>query len=198
MAWRKQDDAVKLEIFIWFPSKHKERHVLCSCLSPSLIWNVYHAWVVVLGEAVKTLKCRKIMSDQSIIQSLPQSTEILFASKKIKKEIWLSVEKFLRCIYGMALLTATQIESITSGGWDRLYRLYRGMWLSSLLINLAPHTFRPFSFLVPRKRWLLDSSMNIGNLYSCLIDDMEPCNLLAFVLLLRMSLSNLACNDVIT
>ena len=98
----------------------------------------------------------------------------------------------------MALLTATQIESITSGGWDRLYRLFRGMWLSSLLINLAPHTFRPFSFLVPRKRWLLDSSMNIGNLYSCLIDDMEPCNLLAFVLLLRMSLSNLACNDVIT
>ena len=73
VAWGKQDDAVKLEIFIWFPSKYKERHVLCSCLSPSLIWNVYHAWVVVLGEAVKTLKCRKIMSDQSIIQSLPQS-----------------------------------------------------------------------------------------------------------------------------
>ena len=99
----------------------------------------------------------------------------------------------------MALLTATQIESITSGGWDRLYRLYRGTWLSSLLINLAPHTFRLFSFFVLRKRWLLDSSMNIGYLsYSCLIDDMEPCNLLAFVLLLRMSLSNLACNDVIT
>ena len=86
-------------------------------------------------------------------------------AKKIKKEIWLSVEKFLRCIYGMALLTATQIESITSGGWDRLYRLYRGMWLSSLLINLAPHTFRPFSFFVLRKRWLLDSSMNVSKLF---------------------------------
>ena len=85
VAWGKQDDAVKLEIFIWFPSKYKERHVLCSCLSPSLIWNVYHAWVVVLGEAVKTLKCRKIMSDQSIIQSLPQSNWNSVCQQKTKK-----------------------------------------------------------------------------------------------------------------
>ena len=152
-----------------------------------------------LERPLKLSNVGKLCQTSQLFRVFHSQTEILFASKKIKKEIWLSVEKFWRCIYGMALLTATQIESITSGGWDRLYRLYRGTWLSSLLINLAPHTFRPFSFFVPRKRWLLDSSMNIGNLsYSCLIDDMEPCNLLAFVLLLRMSLSNLACNDVIT
>ena len=100
---------------------------------------------MVLGEAVKLSNVGKLCQTSQLFRVFHSRTEILFASKKLKKEIWLSVEKFRRCIYGMALLTATQIESITSGGWDRLYRLYRGMWLSFLLINLAPHTFWLFS-----------------------------------------------------
>ena len=98
-----------------------------------------------LERPLKLSNVGKLCQTSQLFRVFHSQTEILFASKKIKKEIWLSVEKFRRCIYGMALLTATQIESITSGGWDRLYRLYRGTWLSSLLINLAPHTFWPFS-----------------------------------------------------
>ena len=99
-----------------------------------------------LERPLKLSNVGKLCQTSQLFRVFHSPTEILFASKKLKKEIWLSVEKFRRCIYGMALLTATQIESITSGGWDRLYRLYRGTWLSSLLINLAPHTFWPFSF----------------------------------------------------
>ena len=99
-----------------------------------------------LERPLKLSNVGKLCQTSQLFRVFHSRTEILFASKKLKKEIWLSVEKFRRCIYGMALLTATQIESITSGGWDRLYRLYRGTWLSSLLINLAPHTFWPFSF----------------------------------------------------
>ena len=99
-----------------------------------------------LERPLKLSNVGKLCQTSQLFRVFHSQTEILFASKKLKKEIWLSVEKFRRCIYGMALLTATQIESITSGGWDRLYRLYRGTWLSSLLINLAPHTFWPFSF----------------------------------------------------
>ena len=98
-----------------------------------------------LERPLKLSNVGKLCQTSQLFRVFHSRTEILFASKKLKKEIWLSVEKFRRCIYGMALLTATQIESITSGGWDRLYRLYRGTWLSSLLINLAPHTFWPFS-----------------------------------------------------
>ena len=98
-----------------------------------------------LERPLKLSNVGKLCQTSQLFRVFHSQTEILFASKKLKKEIWLSVEKFRRCIYGMALLTATQIESITSGGWDRLYRLYRGTWLSSLLINLAPHTFWPFS-----------------------------------------------------
>ena len=98
-----------------------------------------------LERPLKLSNVGKLCQTSQLFRVFHSRTEILFASKKLKKEIWLSVEKFRRCIYGMALLTATQIESITSGGWDRLYRLYCGTWLSSLLINLAPHTFWPFS-----------------------------------------------------
>ena len=99
-----------------------------------------------LERPLKLSNVGKLCQTSQLFRVFHSPTEILFASKKLKKEIWLSVEKFRRCIYGMALLTATQIESITSGGWDRLYRLYCGTWLSFLLINLAPHTFWPFSF----------------------------------------------------
>ena len=99
-----------------------------------------------LERPLKLSNVGKLCQTSQLFRVFHSQTEILFASKKIKKEIWLSVEKFWRYMYRMALLTATQIESITSGGWDRLYRLYRGTWLSSLLINLAPHTFWPFSF----------------------------------------------------
>ena len=49
-------------------------------------WNVYHAWVAALGEAVKTLKCRRIMSAEWIIQALPRSNRYFMISFTKKED----------------------------------------------------------------------------------------------------------------